>query len=188
MIPLLASFDFSEVTPIVSFFSSLAIILGSIFVVFQIRDNKKLILAANAQARAAATQANLQTEQMKQTNEIRDMDLIMRLYEFANTAEVQSAWLTVTNTRITSYADFEKLPKPEQVSFYQIAALFESLGVLVERGIVKLEVVGDMFLTELAWTKMKPFLTGVREKYGDNESYIFFEKLNNRLSTESKSP
>lgn len=180
------AFDFSELTSLVSFFSSIAIILGALFVVFQIRDSKKLVAAANEQARAAAVQANLLTEQMKQTNEITDMDLIMRLYEFANTAEVQSAWQTVLNSGVSSYGEFEKLPKSEQVSFYQIAALFESLGVLVDRGIVKLDVVGDMFLTQLAWSKMKPFLVGVREKYGDEESYIFFEKLNNQFSVQSK--
>jgi len=187
-IPLIAGLSLSDLASFVSFFSSIAIILGALFVVFQIRDNKKLVAAANAQATAAATQASLQTEQMKQTNEIRDMDLIMRLYEFANTAEVQSAWLTVLNSGIGAYEEFEKLPKAEQVSFYQIAALFESLGVLVERGIVKQEVVGDMFLTQLAWTKMKPFLVGVREKYGDEESFAFFEKLNRRLSSESGMP
>ncbi len=48
----------------------------------------------------------------------------------------------------STFEDFEKLSQPDQVSFYQIAALFESLGVLAERNIVKLEVIEDMFLTE----------------------------------------
>jgi Pyruvate/2-oxoacid:ferredoxin oxidoreductase gamma subunit len=47
---------------------------------------------------------------MKQNNELADMDLIMRLYEFANTAEVQSAWLTVLHSKIDSYKDFLNLP------------------------------------------------------------------------------
>ncbi len=172
----------SEITSVVSFFSSLAIILGAVFVVLQIRDNKKLIQAANEQAKAAAVQATMTTEQLKQNNEIADMDLIMRLYEFANSTEVQSAWLNVLNSHVSSYVEFEKLPKPEQVSFYQIAALFESLGVLVDRGIVKLDVVEDMFLTEVAWKAMQPFLSGTRQKYGEEENYVFFERLYKKLT------
>lgn len=105
----------------VSFLSSIALILGAVFVVIQIRLNNKT------------------------TN----MNLIMRVYESANTAEFQSAWLTVLNANITSYAEFEKLPRPEQLAFHQIAALYESLGVLVQRGIVRLDIIEDMFLTEL---------------------------------------
>ena len=59
--------DLSEIGSILSFFSSVAIILGAIFVVFQIRDNKKLIVAANQQAKAAAIQANITSEQLNRT-------------------------------------------------------------------------------------------------------------------------
>ena len=112
--------------------SSIAVVIGAIFVFFQLRQNNKLIRASNDQAQAAANQAKLGTEQMKQTNAIANMNLVMRLYEFANTAEVQSSWLTVLHTNVNSLEDFDKLPKQDQVSFYQIAALFESLGVLLK--------------------------------------------------------
>jgi hypothetical protein len=174
-------FEWGNLTSDVSIISSIAIILGTIFVVVQIRQNNSLIQAAAEQARAAATQAKLTTEQMKQNNELANMDMIMRLYEFANTAEVQSAWLTVLDTKISSFDDFLNLPKPEQVAFFQIGALFESLGVLVQRGIVRDDIIEDMFATQLAWQSMKPFVSGIREKYGDEENYAAFEKLQDRL-------
>jgi hypothetical protein len=181
-IPQLYPLDFfGFVSQDVSLFSSIAVILGVLFVAFQIRENGKLIVASEKQAEAAAVQARLSTEQMKQTNEIANMDMIMRLYEFANTAEVQSAWLTVLSSKVHSFDDFDKLSKVDQVSFYQIAALFESLGVLAERKIVRLEVIEDMFLTELAWTTMKPFIAGMREKFGEDQNYAFFERLYERL-------
>jgi len=181
-IPPFYQLDFySFVSEDVSLFSSLAVILGVLFVAFQIRENGKLIKASEKQAEAAAIQAKLTTEQMKQNNEIANMDMIMRLYEFANTAEVQSAWLTVLSSNIHTFEDFGKLPQPDKVSFYQIAALFESLGVLAERNIVKLEVIEDMFLTELAWTTMKPFVEGMRKQFGEDQNYIFFESLYERL-------
>jgi len=169
--------DLAAVTSDVSIISSLAIILGVIFVVVQIRQNNDLIRAAAEQASAAAVQAKLATAQLEQNNELANMDMVMRLYEFANTAEVQSAWLTVLNSKASSYRRFLKLPKKDQVAFYQIGALFESLGVLVERGLVKVEIIEDMFLTQLAWKSMEPFVSGIREHFGEEENYASFEKL-----------
>jgi len=177
--------DLGSVSNDVSLLSSIAIILGVIFVIIQIQQNNRLISATAQQAQLASVQAKLTTEQLRQNNEIANMDLIMRLYEFANTAEVQSAWLTVVNANIASYADFVKLTKTEQVAFYQIGALFESLGVLIQKGIVKLEVIDDMFLTRLAWKSMEPFVVGTREKYGEEESYAAFEQLYNSLKTQN---
>lgn len=141
-----------------------------------------MVRAAAEQAQTSATQAKLTTAQLKQNHELANMDMIMRLYEFANTAEVQAAWLTVLSANLSTYEDFEKLPKSEQVAFFQIGALFESLGVLVEREVVKLNIIEDMFLTRLAWKSMKPFVTGVREKYGEEENYAAFERLNDQLA------
>lgn len=175
--------DIGNITADLSFLSSIAIILGALFVIVQLRQNNKLIEAATEQAKAAAVQAKLTTEQMKQNNELANMDMIMRLYEFANTAEVQSAWLTVLNSKINSFEDFLKLPKSDQVSFYQIGALFESLGVLVGRGIVKPEIIEDMFLTELAWSSMRTFVVGMRKQHGEEENYLAFERLYNLVAT-----
>jgi hypothetical protein len=136
-----------------------------------------MIFVSGQQAEAAAVQAKLTTEQLKQNHQLANMDMIMRIYEFANTAEVQASWLTVINAHLSTYDDFQELSKPEQVAFYQIGALFESLGVLVDRGIVKADVVEDMFLTQLAWDSMKPFVTGVRQRFGEEESYVAFQRL-----------
>ncbi len=178
--------DLGNITSDLSLLSSLAIILGALFVIVQLRQNNKLIGAANEQAKAAAVQAKLTNEQMKQNNDLANMDMIMRLYEFANTAEVQSAWLTVLSSKINTFQDFLELPKQDQVSFYQIGALFESLGVLVERGIVKLEIIEDMFLTELAWGSMKPFVVGMREQHGEEENYSAFERLYNFVTAKNQ--
>lgn len=171
----------------VSLLSSLAVILGAVFVAYQLRENNKLIEASEKQAEAAAAQAKLTTEQTKQNNEIANMDMIMRLYEFANSAEVQSAWLTVLTAKISSFDEFEKLPKPDQISFFQIAALFESLGVLVSRGMVEPGVIEDMFATELAWSVMQPYITGVRKKFGEDQNYVFFEQLYRKIKQSSES-
>ena len=173
--------DLGGITYDVSLVSSLAIILGTLFVVIQIRQTNRMIRVSAQQAEAAAVQARLTTEQLKQDHKLANMDLIMRLYEFANTAEVQASWLTVLTAHISSYEDFQELPKADQVAFYQIGALFESLGVLVEREVVTVEIVEDMFLTQLAWESMKPFVIGIRERFGEEESYAAFERLHEKI-------
>ena len=178
----LSRMDFGSISYDLSFLSSVAIIIGVLFVIVQLRQNSQLIRAATEQAQAATIQAKLTTDQMKQNHELANMDLIMRLYEFANSAEFQAAWLTVLNSKINSYEDFLGLQKSDQVAFFQIGALFESLGVLVERGIVKVEIIEDMFLTHLAWEAMKPFVAGMRERYGEEENYIAFERLHDKLA------
>jgi hypothetical protein len=175
--------NFGDITSDLSILSSLAIIFGALFVIVQLRQNNKLIEAANEQAKAAAVQARSTTEQLTQSNAHATMDMIMRLYEFANTAEVQAAWLTVMNSNLETFEDFLKLPKTDQVSFFQIASLFESLGVLVERDIVNLDIVEDMFLTELAWQRMQNFVMGMRNQHGEEENFIAFERLYNKLTT-----
>jgi hypothetical protein len=60
-------------------------------------------------------------------------------------------------------------------------ALFESLGVLVERAIVNPDIIEDMFLTELAWESMKVFVLGMRKQHGEEENYLAFERLYNRV-------
>jgi len=172
--------DFSQVSSDAAFVSSLAIALGAVFVVLQIRDNRKLILASTEQAKAAVIQAKLSTDQLKQNNDLADMEMIMRIYEFANTAEVQTSWLKVSDSGLKSFDEFKKLPEKEKVAFYQIAALFESIGVLVDRGFVSLTTIDDMFVPERAWQKLSPFIEGINNDAGE-EVYVFFRKLNERM-------
>ena len=174
--------DLGGISYDVSLISSLAIILGTIFVVVQIRQTNRMIRVSAQQAEAAAVQAKLTTEQLRQDHDLANMDLILRLYEFANTAEVQASWLTVVNAHLSTYEDFLELPKSDQVAFYQIGALFESLGVLLERGIVRADIIEDMFLTQLAWNSMKPFVEGMRRRFGEEENYISFQKLYERVT------
>ncbi|MGP8125896.1 MAG: DUF4760 domain-containing protein [Nitrososphaerales archaeon] len=154
--------------------ASVAIILGTIFVVIEMRDNKRLVEASFKQANTAALQ-------LKQNHELATVDLITKMYDFANSLEVQKSWFTVVNTKISSYEEFEKLPKEDQLAFQQIASLFESVGLLVEKGFVQEELADEMFATRLAWQKLEPFVKGTREKYDSEDYYVWMEKLRNRL-------
>ncbi len=180
LIALSLSSDFSAFLTYAPALSSLAVIIGAIFVFFQLRQNNKLIRATSQQAEAAVLQGKLTADQMKQNNELANMDIVMRLYEFANTAEVQYAWLTILHSNLTSDQEWQSLSTQDQVSFYQIAALFESLGVLLERNVVKLDVIDDMFQVELAWEKLRHFTDMMRKRFGEEAAYVGFENLYNK--------
>jgi hypothetical protein len=155
--------------------ASIAIILGTAFVVLEMRDNKKLVEASFKQANTAALQ-------LKQNYELSTVDLVTRIYDFADSLEVQRSWLTVLRTEIKSFDEFEKLPEEKQLAFHQIASLFESLGFLVEKGYVKEDLVDDMFATQLAWSRLEPFVKGLREEYSAEDYYVWMQKLHERLS------
>jgi hypothetical protein len=110
------------------------------------------------------------------------MDLVMRIYEFADSMEVQRSYFTVIRAKIASLEDFENLPDEQQLAFYQIASLFESLGFLVEKGYVKAEIVDDMFATKTAWELTRPFILGMRQRFAAEDYFFFFERLYNKLS------
>jgi hypothetical protein len=169
-----------------SLLSSIAIILGAIFVIFQLQDDRKLIEASIKQANSSQEQARLSTEQLKQNYELATVDLVTDIYDFANGLEFQRSWITVINMKIKSYEDFKKLPDDKQLAFHQVASLFESIGLLVEKNYVKQEIIDDMFATQLAWQSLEPFIMGMRQEYAAEDYYFFFEKLHTRLSAPSQ--
>jgi hypothetical protein len=170
--PLQISFD--AISSDATLLASVAIILGTVFVVIEMRDNKKLVEASFRQANTAALQ-------LKQNYELSTVDLITKIYDFANSLEVQRSWNTVLSEEVRSYEDFERLPEEKQLAFHQIASLFESVGLLVEKGFVKPELVDDMFATGLAWERLGPFVKGMRTKYKSEDYYVWTEKLYERL-------
>ncbi len=173
---------FDAISSDASLLSSIAIILGAVFVVVQLRDDKKLIQASVQQANSSEEQARLTNQQLKQNYELATVNLITGIYDFANSLQVQSSWLTVLNTKVSSPDDFDKLPESVQLAYLQMASLFESIGLLVDKNYAKSELIDDMFATQQAWESLKPFILWMRKKYESEEYYYFFEKLQKRLS------
>src|SRR5580700_2389499 len=92
-----------------SILSSIAIILGSVFVVYQIRQDKDMLAAQVRAADANAEQARLTMKQFLQNSDLATMDLVMRIYEFADSMEVQKSYFTVIGAKIESLEDYDKL-------------------------------------------------------------------------------
>lgn len=175
---LLVGISIESVSADATLLSSIAIILGTVFVVVEMRDNKR-------QVEASFKQANIGAMQLKQNYELATVDLVTKIYDFANSLEVQRSWFTVINTKIKSFEEFESLPLEVQLAFHQIASLFESIGLLVEKGFVKENLVDDMFATDLAWKSLEPYIRGMREKFAGEDYFIWMEKMHGRLSARS---
>lgn len=174
--------DLSTISTYASLLSSVAIILGAGFVVYQIRQDDKLLRVSVRQADANAEQAQLTLKQLTQNSDFATLDLVMRMYEFADSTEVQRSFLTVLSTNIKSFEEYESLPEEKKLAYLQIVSLFESLGFLVEKNFVKAEIIDDMFATNLTWDSTEPFIKGMRKKYASEDFYFFFERLHKRLS------
>jgi hypothetical protein len=174
--------DVGAIATDTSILSSVAIILGAIFVIYEIKQDDKMLRASIRQADASAEQARLTMQQFVQNSNLATMDLVMRMYEFADSMEVQQSYLTVLRAHISSYEEFANLPEQKQLAFFQVASLFESLGFLVEKGFVQADIIDDMFATKLAWDSLKPFILGLRNKYAAEDYFFFFERLYSKLS------
>lgn len=174
MIDVALQVSFESVSADATLLASVAIILGTVFVVLEMKDNRRMVEASLKQANTAALQ-------LKQNYEISTVDIITKIYDFANSLEVQRSWSTVLNTRFSTFEEFERLPEEKQLAFHQVASLFESVGLLVEKGYVNEELVDDMFATRLAWRALEPFVRGMRKKFASEEYYVWMEKLHDRL-------
>ncbi|MDA4114943.1 MAG: hypothetical protein OK442_00135 [Thaumarchaeota archaeon] len=174
--------DVGAIATDTSILSSVAIIMGAIFVVYQIRQDDKMLQAQVRAADANAEQARLTMKQFIQNSDLATMDLVMRIYEFADSMEVQKSYFTVLQAGIASLEEYESLPDEKKLAFLQVASLFESLGFLVEKGFVKAEIVDDMFATKTAWEMTRPFILGMRQKFAAEDYYYFFERLYYKLS------
>src|ERR1700688_2340257 len=109
--------DVGAIATDTSILSSIAIILGSVFVVYQIRQDKDMLAAQVRAADANAEQARLTMKQFLQNNDLATMDLVMRIYEFADSLEVQKAYFTVLQAKIATLEDYERLPDEKKLAF-----------------------------------------------------------------------
>ncbi|MDG7015759.1 MAG: hypothetical protein JRM82_00105 [Nitrososphaerota archaeon] len=74
--------SFDSLSADATLLASIAIMLGTVFVVIEMKDNRRLV-------EASFKQANTSAMQLKQNYELSTVDLITKIYDFANSMEVQ---------------------------------------------------------------------------------------------------
>ena len=130
--------------------------------------------------------------QIRHQTRVRQTDLVLRLlspYFNLSSRELRELYVKVLACEYKDYNDFvEKYgafysEKPEPVAFYMLGAYVGSVGVLLHRRLVDIDLLAD-FLGEsaiLMWEKMKPVIEGVRKQYKTPRAFQWFEYLYNEM-------
>ena len=106
----------------------------------------------------------------------RKMDLVMRIVLSTLSKEFRQAWIKINKSESKSYDDFVT---KNELEAQQISGFFEGLGLLVNRKIVDLDLVGNLWDAEFAWEKLKLYTEGQRKRANDPRTYEWFEYFAN---------
>ncbi len=138
----------TDVTTVLSVSSSVAIILGAIFVVFQMRQNKRLIEATLREERSNVA-----------------LSLLERITDESFPRRRKRMFDIVARFRSTNWAGaFESEDDLEVRNF---AYLYELMGLMVENGLADLELVLDtlQYLVVRDWQVFQPHAEFVKSQY-----------------------
>ena len=115
--------------------------------------------------------------QIRHQNIMRQTDLVMKLYSQFSSLEFQKVWYEVLKREAKDYYDYEK--KYGFAEFSAIGIFFEGIGVLLERKLIGIELVDDMFTTPVKWTweKMKDITLEWRKVRNAPEIFEWLEYL-----------
>jgi len=119
--------------------------------------------------------------QIRHQTKVRQTDLIMRLYSQFNSLEFQKILEEVLNRDGKDYGDYyEKYGTAEVTA---VGLFFEGIGILLKRKLIDIELVDDMFSTDIKWTweKMKDITLELRKIRNRPEIFEWFEYLYNEM-------
>ena len=138
----------SDLITVLSASSSIAVILGAIFVVFQLRQNAKLIQATLKQERSNVALSLLEriTDESFPRRRVRMFQIVERF-------------------KATNWENaFES---EEDLEIRNFAYLYELIGLMVENGLVDLELALDtlQYLVVRDWQVFKPHAEFVTSRY-----------------------
>lgn len=139
----------SDFITVLSASSSIAVILGAVFIVLQMRQNKRLIEATLREERSNVALSLLEriTDESFPRRRKRMFDILARF-------------------KATNWADaFESEDDLEVRNF---AYLYELMGLMVENGLVDLELVLDtlQYLVVRDWQVFEPHAAYIKKQYG----------------------
>jgi hypothetical protein len=121
--------------------------------------------------------------QLKHMDKHRDLEISMRLFEWAETERLRKAFKWVeTEFRFEDYgrykteveANFEISDFP-----YQVEAFFEEVGFLVNKKFVDIDVIVDRLGSYIVsnWKKLEPWIVVMRKERSDQTFGEHFQKL-----------
>jgi hypothetical protein len=124
--------------------------------------------------------------QLRHMEQHRDLEISMRLFEWAETERLRKAFRWVEEE--FKFEDYEKYKAEVEKNFeasdypYQVEAFFEEVGFLIDKKFVDIDVIVDRLGAYIIsnWKKLNPWITTMRKERSDKSFGEHFEKLYER--------
>ena len=139
--------------------------------------------AAIISALAAILLAVFAVIQLRHMEKHRNVDISMKLFEWAETDRLRKALRWVEEE--FQFEDYEKYKADGKNSIevreypYEVTAFFEQVGFLVQRKFVDLDVIDDRIGSYIVtnWKKLEPWIMALRKEKGDETFGEHFQNL-----------
>jgi hypothetical protein len=127
--------------------------------------------------------------QFRQQAKIRQTDLVMRLYSTFGSEDFQQAALKVMKLEYKDYNDYVKKygppgsEEPVPIAIIKIMYFFEGVGILLQRKLIDIELVAQLFGPNIRWQwrKIKPLIESFRKSLNAPKMANSFEYLYNQM-------
>jgi len=119
--------------------------------------------------------------EMRNQTQIRQMDLVMRLFSTFDSNEFQDEYIKFLDLNITDYDAYVKSYGLK--GLFKIFPFFEALGIMLNRKLVSIDLVQQLYSQsiQIIWEKSKPIQEGLRKKYNQPNWWEWFEYLYNEM-------
>lgn len=121
--------------------------------------------------------------QLEHMEKHRNVDVSMKLFEWAETDRLRRAFRWVDqNFKFTTYEDYEALAAEnlEAAEYpFDVLEFYEQVGFLVKKKFVDINVIDDRLGHYIvsSWTRLEPWILALREKKGDAKFGEHFQFL-----------
>ena len=111
----------------------------------------------------------------------RQADLVIRLYSTMGSSSFQEVWEKTRDREYESFKSYETTYGLKEAN--QIGIFFEGIGVLLNKKLVDIDLVDDLFTApvKMFWERMKPLVRDYRKERGLPTIFEWFEYLYNEL-------
>jgi hypothetical protein len=115
--------------------------------------------------------------------QMRKTDLIMRLYATFMSKEFQEADVKVIALTVQDYAEYKDKygpypgEHPMHIAFRSVAAFFEAIGILLQKRLIDIDLVYEIFFVDQRWEKLWPIIRDLRKELANPEYMNKFEYL-----------
>jgi hypothetical protein len=116
----------------------------------------------------------------------RRTDVIMKIYENFGSREIVEAIFKIGAAKFETYQDYVK--KYGAIEAVQVATLLDGVGVLLERGLIDIDLVDSLFGPSVnsLWERIRPVIYGMRESLKEPLLFSHIEYLYERLRAYKK--